>query len=86
MIRPDRARRPGACHNIKPALTPTNGVSEPWPRLGTTLSRSAAARWNLQERINPGYLQRSEQRERQKSGIQYLVSPARLDRYIAGGR
>jgi hypothetical protein len=34
--------------------------------------------------INPGYLQRAEQRERQKSGIQYLVSPARVDRYITG--
>jgi hypothetical protein len=27
-------------------------------------------------------LQRAEQRERQKSGIQYLVSPARVDRCI----
>jgi len=34
--------------------------------------------------INPGYLQRAEQRERQKSGIQYLVSPVRVDRYITG--
>jgi hypothetical protein len=42
--------------------------------------------WNrLQEWINPGYLQRSEQRQKQQSGIQYLVGPAHIDRYITGG-
>ena len=34
----------------------------------------------LQEWINPGYLQRSEQRQKQMNGTQFLVSPARIDR------
>lgn len=59
----------------------------PFMNLWLTSWATNALIWNrLQEWINPGYLQRSEQRQKQKSGIQYLVSPARVDRYIAGGR
>ena len=59
----------------------------PFMNLWMTSWATNALIWNrLQEWINPGYLQRSEQRQKQKSGIQYLVSPARVDRYIAGGR
>ena len=58
----------------------------PFMNLWLTSWATNALIWHrLQEWINPGYLQRAEQRERQKSGIQYLVSPARVDRYIAGG-
>jgi len=58
----------------------------PFMNLWLTSWATNALIWNrLQEWINPGYLQRSEQRQRQQSGIQYLVSPARVDRYIAGG-
>jgi hypothetical protein len=58
----------------------------PFMNLWLTSWATNALIWNrLQEWINPGYLQRSEQRQRQQSGIQYLVSPARVDHYIAGG-
>jgi hypothetical protein len=57
----------------------------PFMNLWLTSWATNALIWHrLQEWINPGYLQRAEQRERQKSGIQYLVSPARVDHYIAG--
>jgi hypothetical protein len=38
----------------------------------------------LQEWINPGYLQRSEQRQRQMNGTQFLVGPASADRAVVG--
>jgi hypothetical protein len=57
----------------------------PFMNLWLTSWATNALIWHrLQEWINPGYLQRAEQRERQKSGIQYLVSPARIDRYVTG--
>jgi len=57
----------------------------PFMNLWLTSWATNALIWHrLQEWINPGYLQRAEQRERQKSGIQYMVSPARVDHYITG--
>jgi hypothetical protein len=46
----------------------------------------AGAKWETRKKFWRWHakLQRAEQRERQESGIQYLVSPARVDRYIAG--
>lgn len=57
----------------------------PFMNLWMTSWATNALIWNrLQEWINPGYLKRSEQRQKQKSGISYLVSPARVDRYLRG--
>jgi len=38
----------------------------------------------LQEAISPGYLQRSEQRQKDLQGTQFLVSPAKIDRFVTG--
>jgi hypothetical protein len=48
-------------------------------------STLALARLRLFPRALADYLQRSEQRQKQQSGIQYLVGPAHIDRYITGG-
>jgi hypothetical protein len=59
----------------------------PFMNLWITSWATNALIWHrLQEWINLGYLQRAEQRQRQKSGIHFLVGPAKVDRYITGGR
>ena len=40
----------------------------------------------LQEWINPGYLARSERRQRDLQGTQFIVSPAKTDAWITGRR
>jgi hypothetical protein len=40
----------------------------------------------LQEWINPGYLKRSEERQRQQAGTQFWLSPANTDQWITGRR
>jgi len=38
----------------------------------------------LQEWINPGYLARTEQRQKQQEGAHFIVSPAKTDQWITG--
>lgn len=38
----------------------------------------------LQEWISPGYLQRSEQRQKDLSGTQFLVAPSKVDHFMTG--
>jgi hypothetical protein len=40
----------------------------------------------LQEWINPGYLSRSEQRQKQMAGTEYWLSPAKTDAFVTGRR
>ena len=57
----------------------------PFMNLWLTSWATNALIWHrLQEWINPGYLQRAEQRQKQMSGVQYLVAPSQVDRYITG--
>jgi hypothetical protein len=50
----------------------------------TSLAINTLVWHRLQEWISPGYLQRSEQRQRQMEGTQYLLSPAKTDRWVTG--
>jgi hypothetical protein len=52
----------------------------------TSLALNTFVWHRLQEWISPGYLKRSEQRQKQQQGTEFWLSPARVDRYIAGGR
>jgi hypothetical protein len=57
----------------------------PFMNLWATSWAANTLLWNrLQEAINPGYLQRSEQRQKQMNGTEFLVSPAKVDRAVAG--
>lgn len=38
----------------------------------------------LQEWINPGYLKRSEDRQKQQAGTQFWLSPAKTDQFVTG--
>jgi hypothetical protein len=40
----------------------------------------------VQEWINPGYLARSERRQRDQQGTQFWVSPAKTDQWLTGKR
>jgi hypothetical protein len=63
----------------------------PFMNLWLTHQATDAIIWHrLQEAINPGYLQRSEQRQKQLQGTEFLVTPwgsmapSRIDRAIMG--
>jgi hypothetical protein len=50
----------------------------------TSLAMNALIWHRAQEWISPGYLARSEQRHKDLQGTQYLISPAKTDRWITG--
>lgn len=52
----------------------------------TYLAMNTLVWHRLQEWINPGYLQRSEQRQKQQSGTEFWLSPAKTDQWITGRR
>jgi hypothetical protein len=57
----------------------------PFMNLWLTSWATNALIWNrFQEWINPGYLQRSEARQKQMSGTSFLFGPAKIDRMITG--
>jgi hypothetical protein len=57
----------------------------PFMNLWLTHQATDALIWHrLQEWINPGYLQRVEQRQKQLQGTKFLVAPSTIDRYITG--
>jgi hypothetical protein len=57
----------------------------PFMNLWATSWATDALIWHrLQEWINPGYLARSERRQRDQQGIQHWVSPAKTDAWITG--
>lgn len=57
----------------------------PFMNLWLTHHATDALIWHrLQEWINPGYLQRTEQRQKELSGTQFLIAPSKIDRAITG--
>ena len=59
----------------------------PYMSLWATSWATDALIWHrLQEWINPGYLARSERRQRDQAGTQFWVSPAKTDQWITGRR
>jgi hypothetical protein len=59
----------------------------PFMNLWLTHTVTDALIWHrLQEWVNPGYLQRSEQRQSQLQGTHFLVSPAKTDQWLTGHR
>lgn len=57
----------------------------PFMNLWLTHQATDALIWHrLQEWISPGYLQRSEQRQKALSGINFLVAPSKIDRFVTG--
>ncbi len=59
----------------------------PFMSLWATSWATDALIWHrLQEWINPGYLARSERRQRDQNGTQFWVSPAKTDQWITGKR
>jgi len=52
----------------------------------TSLGMNTLVWHRLQEWINPGYLARSERRQRDQQGTQYWLSPSKTDAYITGRR
>jgi hypothetical protein len=59
----------------------------PFMSLWATSWATDALIWHrLQEWINPGYLARSERRQRDQQGTQFWVSPSKTDQWITGKR
>jgi hypothetical protein len=59
----------------------------PFMNLWATSWATDALIWHrLQEWINPGYLARSERRQRDQQGTHFWVSPAKTDQWITGKR
>jgi hypothetical protein len=57
----------------------------PFMNLWMTHHVTDALIWHrLQEAINPGYLQRSEQRQKELSGTQFMIAPSKVDRFVTG--
>jgi hypothetical protein len=57
----------------------------PGMNLWLTHQATDALIWHrLQEWINPGYLQRSEQRQKDLSGTNFMIAPSKVDRFITG--
>lgn len=57
----------------------------PFMNLWMTHHATDALIWHrLQEWINPGYLQRTEQRQKDLSGTQFMIAPSKVDRFITG--
>jgi hypothetical protein len=57
----------------------------PFMNLWLTHHVTDALIWHrLQEWINPGYLQRSEQRQKDLSGTQFMIAPSKVDRFVTG--
>jgi hypothetical protein len=57
----------------------------PFMNLWLTHHVTDALIWHrLQEWINPGYLQRSEQRQKDLSGTHFMVAPSKIDRFVTG--
>jgi hypothetical protein len=54
--------------------------------LATSLAADTLIWHRLQEWINPGYLKRREERQRQQQGTQFWLSPAKTDQWITGRR
>lgn len=52
----------------------------------TSLALNTLVWHRLQEWISPGYLQRSEQRQRELQGTQFWLSPAKSDAWLTGRR
>jgi len=50
----------------------------------TSWATNALIWHRLQEWISPGYLQRAERLQKEKSGISYLLPPSKIDRVITG--
>lgn len=50
----------------------------------TSLAANTLVWHRLQEWINPGYLARSERRQRDQQGTQFWLSPAKTDRWVTG--
>jgi hypothetical protein len=59
----------------------------PFMSLWATSWATDALIWHrLQEWINPGYLARSERRQRDQQGTQFMISPAKTDAWLTGKR
>jgi hypothetical protein len=57
----------------------------PFMNLWLTHHATDALIWHrLQEAISPGYLARSEQRQKELSGTDFLIAPSKVDRFITG--
>lgn len=57
----------------------------PFMNLWMTHHVTDALIWHrLQEAINPGYLQRSEQRQKDLSGTTFMIAPSKVDRFVTG--
>jgi hypothetical protein len=50
----------------------------------TSLALNTFVWHRLQEWISPGYLKRSEQRQKQQQGTEFWLSPAKVDAYVTG--
>jgi hypothetical protein len=50
----------------------------------TSLALNTFVWHRLQEWISPGYLKRSEQRQKQQQGTEFWLSPAKVDAYLTG--